>query len=964
MVTRRHAARLHLEPATATRRSTGRTRTASGTATRLTTNPTRGPRSGLVTRRAEDRLLQRPPRQPAVAGRCGRSTPPTARSRPTSRAARIFDADPAWSPDGTQIAFVRDAGGQNFEVWTADADGTNQVNLTPIGGRNSFPDWGPIASAMTASISIAGPESSNPGAGSAAIASIPLDAIRGETGTTAGRSARRHPARRHSARRHPARRHPARRHPARRDRLHGAEPEPERPRRSPALDDSARRFPTRGRRTLRSTRRSAGHASAERHAGAGAGDAGRRRADQARHVDLASSPLGGIPLGGIALGGLPLGGIPLGGIASSTPSRIWPTGATSSTSSPASAARTATASSAQTMLGLALQGVPLGGIPLGGIPLGGIPSAASRSAASPRTPLGGIPLGGIDLMGTPLGGIPLGGIDMSARRSAGIPLGADPGRSEGRDPQVPDRELPLRRHGHARQAQRPRCDQGDREARGPRLLQGRERPTDITLRGVRRRACRPTRRSRICSPRSSSKTAYDWETLPLPGFPIQDFSADGGIATTRSRSPSAVLRAPVDGTVRVQLPRQAHATSRARAAAGRAGRRTGEPTLASPDNELSWQLTGIAPGTPYTLAFQVTARAQPRDRDRDREDRGDRARPAGPRAGRRRARGSPSPASLGTANRRPRSRSRPTRSTSATRRTAPTATSSRSRPTPGEQLTIHLSHLERRRRPRRLRADASPRFATPHPGATRLRSRVTFRSTSSSGRSRSRRRCSTTCRRTRSPGRPALDVSDNRGLADEEVTFVSPRAARTRSRSRASTARTATSRGCSASRRAPAIPLPPGLHEPAGPRRRRDEADAVAFRRARTRSISSPRSGSATSTGCRPRTTSGPSCRRSRPEPTRPGGAVIPVDANTTVLNALNAACHRLRARPPRRTTSSGRSARCSTTRSSCGRRSSTSSIVGDDDRASRSGASSTTPPTPTSAATRARSTATRTTST
>ena len=54
----------------------------------------------------------------------------------------IFDADPAWSPDGSRIAFVRDAGGQNFQVWTALADGTEQVLLTPIGGRNSFPDWG------------------------------------------------------------------------------------------------------------------------------------------------------------------------------------------------------------------------------------------------------------------------------------------------------------------------------------------------------------------------------------------------------------------------------------------------------------------------------------------------------------------------------------------------------------------------------------------------------------------------------------------------------------------------------------------------------------------------------------------------------------------------------------------------------------------------------------------------------
>ena len=44
--------------------------------------------------------------------------------------ATIFDADPAWSPDGSQIAFVRDLGGQAFNVFTANADGTNQVELT------------------------------------------------------------------------------------------------------------------------------------------------------------------------------------------------------------------------------------------------------------------------------------------------------------------------------------------------------------------------------------------------------------------------------------------------------------------------------------------------------------------------------------------------------------------------------------------------------------------------------------------------------------------------------------------------------------------------------------------------------------------------------------------------------------------------------------------------------------------
>jgi Tol biopolymer transport system component len=58
--------------------------------------------------------------------------------------APIFDADPAWSPDGSKIAFVRDLTGQNFNVFTANPDGTNQVKLTngTAPSRNSFPNWG------------------------------------------------------------------------------------------------------------------------------------------------------------------------------------------------------------------------------------------------------------------------------------------------------------------------------------------------------------------------------------------------------------------------------------------------------------------------------------------------------------------------------------------------------------------------------------------------------------------------------------------------------------------------------------------------------------------------------------------------------------------------------------------------------------------------------------------------------
>jgi Tol biopolymer transport system component len=55
-----------------------------------------------------------------------------------------FDADPAWSPDGSHIVFTRAISGLTFNLWTARADGTAQLQLTNATSdqRNSFPDWG------------------------------------------------------------------------------------------------------------------------------------------------------------------------------------------------------------------------------------------------------------------------------------------------------------------------------------------------------------------------------------------------------------------------------------------------------------------------------------------------------------------------------------------------------------------------------------------------------------------------------------------------------------------------------------------------------------------------------------------------------------------------------------------------------------------------------------------------------
>jgi Tol biopolymer transport system component len=47
-----------------------------------------------------------------------------------------FDLRPAWSPDGTRIAFVRD-----FDVWSMNADGSDQVQLTSTPDIEDYTDW-------------------------------------------------------------------------------------------------------------------------------------------------------------------------------------------------------------------------------------------------------------------------------------------------------------------------------------------------------------------------------------------------------------------------------------------------------------------------------------------------------------------------------------------------------------------------------------------------------------------------------------------------------------------------------------------------------------------------------------------------------------------------------------------------------------------------------------------------------
>ena len=510
--------------------------------------------------------------------------------------ASIFDADPSWSPDGTRIAFVRDLAGQNFHTFSALADGTGQVRLTTLGNRNSFPDWGPIATAVPAAISITGPESSGPGAVSAPIAGITLDAIRGETGSTSATPLGGIPLGGIPLGGIPLGGIPLGGIPLggigftvenlNQNGLGGV-PLSTIPLVLPdtwdahlALDPAFAGTPPQN-VTL------AQILGTPVAAGVSLDD-----------LNLAASPLGGIPLGGIALGGLPLGGIPLGGIAGSTTDQNLADWCDYVNDQPGFSCPSGASLAGQTMLGIALQGLPLGGIPLGGIPLGGIPLGGIPLGGIPvGTPLGGIPLGGINLTGTPLGGIPLGGIDMSVSPLGGIPLGGIPLSAKNAILNCPTGNFTC----------------ADTDTLGAAKAAGAIKPTatlqdlgyyknangqDITLAELVRGLPADTTLEDLLAT-VLLRAAYDWEALPLQTFPLQDFSSDGATSeytvSFTADSPGAALA--------VELPPQARYVPESTEVAGSSGVAAGEPTLDG--DELTWAVTGITPGTPHTLTFSA-----------------------------------------------------------------------------------------------------------------------------------------------------------------------------------------------------------------------------------------------------------------------------------------------------------------------------------------------------------------------
>ena len=54
----------------------------------------------------------------------------------------LWDEGPAWSPDGTMLAYSSGADNLHLDIFTMNPDGSNTRQLTTYPGRDESPDWG------------------------------------------------------------------------------------------------------------------------------------------------------------------------------------------------------------------------------------------------------------------------------------------------------------------------------------------------------------------------------------------------------------------------------------------------------------------------------------------------------------------------------------------------------------------------------------------------------------------------------------------------------------------------------------------------------------------------------------------------------------------------------------------------------------------------------------------------------
>ena len=56
---------------------------------------------------------------------------------------RDFEQHPSWSADGEKVLFTRGDVMTNIDIYTMDADGSNQTRLTFKNSNDSHPSWSP-----------------------------------------------------------------------------------------------------------------------------------------------------------------------------------------------------------------------------------------------------------------------------------------------------------------------------------------------------------------------------------------------------------------------------------------------------------------------------------------------------------------------------------------------------------------------------------------------------------------------------------------------------------------------------------------------------------------------------------------------------------------------------------------------------------------------------------------------------